>query len=171
MIGFKGRQFKVVEGDELVVPLPPRVEIGDRYEVSDVMMIGSRDRTVIGRSTVPGATVQLQVEEIARAPKVLVFKKKRRKGYRRTRGHRQPIMALSVRSIEVDEEAAMGGAQAPQVGDRPDPMSAGDLPPLPTDSEGNVLPRQPGPQEVLIKQEAEEEAGSDAVEVEEGARA
>jgi len=154
VIGFKGRQFKVVEGDEVVVPLPPHVEVGDQYIVRDVLMVGSHDRTVIGRSTVPGAVVALQVEEIARAPKVLVFKKKRRKGYRKTRGHRQPIMALSVRSIEVDE-AAMVGSGAPAVGELPAPLRAADLPPLALGPDGKALPRQRGPLEELVKWEGD----------------
>jgi large subunit ribosomal protein L21 len=67
----------------------------------DKVMLVSRDGEVaLGKPYVSGAVVTATVTAQDRSPKVLVFKKKRRKGYRRTRGHRQSYTAIRVDSIE-----------------------------------------------------------------------
>ncbi|KAJ6377166.1 hypothetical protein OIU76_026187 [Salix suchowensis] len=63
-------------------------------------MLGSSTQTIIGRPMVPDATVHAVVEEHALDAKVIIFKKKRRKNYRRTKGHRQELTKLRIADIQ-----------------------------------------------------------------------
>jgi ribosomal protein L21 len=65
----------------------------------DVLMVGSRSCTVIGRPSVPNAEVHAVVEEHVRDAKKLAFKKKRRKGYQRLKGHRQQLTGLRISRV------------------------------------------------------------------------
>lgn len=62
-------------------------------------MLGSKEQTVVGRPFVDGAKVQARVEEQTLDEKVIVFKMKRRKNYRRKQGHRRPVTVLRVTDI------------------------------------------------------------------------
>lgn len=94
-----GRQEKAVPGEVLKVERLP-AEIGETVRFDRVMLV-SRDGDVsLGHPYVEGVTVSATVTAQDRAPKVLVFKKKRRKGYRRTKGHRQSYTALRIESID-----------------------------------------------------------------------
>jgi large subunit ribosomal protein L21 len=83
------QQFKVVPDDLIVVEKLGEAKVNDPVVLSEVMMLGTAERTVIGRPSVPGAAVHAVVEEHFREAKKLAFKKKRRKGYQRLKGHRQ----------------------------------------------------------------------------------
>ena len=65
----------------------------------DVLMVGSRSCTVIGRPSVPNAEVHAVIEEHVRDAKKLAFKKKRRKGYQRLKGHRQQLTGLRISRV------------------------------------------------------------------------
>ena len=95
-----GQQFKVNEGDTIQVS---RMEtpVGESVTLDQVLLLGGGD-PVIGAPTVPGASVTAEVADHGRAPKVIVFKMKRRKGYRRKNGHRQPYTALRITGINYD---------------------------------------------------------------------
>jgi large subunit ribosomal protein L21 len=67
-----------------------------------VLLVGSKDWSVVGTPHVPTASVMLQVEEHMRTQKVHIFKKKRRKGYARSQGHRQSVTMLRVVSMDFD---------------------------------------------------------------------
>ena len=75
--------------------------VGDSVELKDVLAVFNGDNTKIGQPTVEGAVVTARIVEQGKAKKVLVFKKKRRKGYRVKRGHRQMYTALEISSISV----------------------------------------------------------------------
>ncbi len=94
-----GKQYKVQEGDLLRVE-KVEGEVGATVEIDRVLCVGGGETVTIGRPLVEGAKVQCTVVAQDRAPKVLVFKKKRRKGYRKLQGHRQPYTALRVAAIE-----------------------------------------------------------------------
>jgi len=83
------QQFKVVPDDLIVVEKLGEAKVNDPVVLSEVMMVGTAERTIIGRPSVPGAAVHAVVEEHFREAKKLAFKKKRRKGYQRLKGHRQ----------------------------------------------------------------------------------
>ena len=89
MVKVGAQQFKVVPDDLIVVEKLGEAKVNDPVVLSEVMMVGTAERTIIGRPSVPGAAVHAVVEEHFREAKKLAFKKKRRKGYQRLKGHRQ----------------------------------------------------------------------------------
>jgi large subunit ribosomal protein L21 len=97
-------QFRVNEGDLIKVPRFD-AEVGAEVTLSEVLLLGGGD-TVVGTPTVPGASVTARVTGQGRHPKIIVFKMKRRKTYRRKRGHRQHFTALQITGIHYDPSAA-----------------------------------------------------------------
>ncbi len=94
-----GKQYRVQEGDLLRVEKLDG-EVGATVSLDQVLAVGGGDALAVGRPFIDGAKVQCTVVAQDRAPKILVFKKKRRKGYRKLQGHRQPYTALRVAAIE-----------------------------------------------------------------------
>ena len=92
-----GKQYRVASGDQITVE---RLEgdVGAQISLTDVLAIGG-DSPIIGRPTVPNASVSAKIVQQPRGTKVIVFKKKRRKNYRRKRGHRQELTVLSIGEI------------------------------------------------------------------------
>ncbi len=94
-----GKQHRVREGDLLRVEKVAG-DVGSTFTFDKVLMIGG-DAPSFGAPLVDGATVEAEIVQQARSKKVLVFKKQRRKNYRRMYGHRQPYTHLRVKSITV----------------------------------------------------------------------
>lgn len=93
-----GRQFRVSEGDRFRVEKLDQT-VGSSVRLDKVLMLGNVDTIKIGTPEVKDVSVTCEVLEQGRADKILVFKKKRRKRYQRTYGHRQPFTLLKVTSI------------------------------------------------------------------------
>lgn len=94
-----GKQYRVSEGD--IVKIEKLAgEIGETITVGDVLFIGDNGDVKIGSPLVPNAKVTGEIVDHAKAKKVLVFKKKRRKSYSRQRGHRQNQTILKITGIE-----------------------------------------------------------------------
>jgi large subunit ribosomal protein L21 len=96
-----GKQYRVTEGQRLRVEKLPNVA-GDTVTFSDVLMIGgasAADAPKVGRPVVAGASVTAKVTLQARDKKIIVFKFRRRKNYRRKNGHRQPFTELQITGI------------------------------------------------------------------------
>jgi large subunit ribosomal protein L21 len=91
-----GKQFRVEEGQRVRVPLMDK-EVGSTIEL-DVLLLGG-DESKIGAPLVDGARVAATVVDHGRDTKIIVFKKKRRKQYKRTKGHRQDYTTLKIDSI------------------------------------------------------------------------
>ena len=89
VIEIKGQQLVVRQGDLVRIPLVAEAEAGQTLEADRVLLVRSQESTLIGTPQVEGAVVHLEVLGHGRNRKITVFKKKRRKKYRRTRGHRQ----------------------------------------------------------------------------------
>jgi len=95
-----GKQYRVAEGE--VVRLEKlEAESGVEVEFKDVLLVKTDDKTYIGRPIVDGATVKATVQSNGKGDKVLVFKYKKKKQYRRTRGHRQQYSAVHIDKILV----------------------------------------------------------------------
>ena len=94
-----GKQYRVEQGDVLRLE---RLEgkVGSKVTLDDVLLVGGDDLKV-GSPKVAGASVEGTVVEQDRGPKIRVFKYKKRKHYRRTRGHRQGYTALRIDSISL----------------------------------------------------------------------
>ena len=93
-----GKQYRVQENDVIHVERL-QAETGATLTLSEVLMVGGDAGTTIGTPLVDGASVSAEVLEQGRGPKILVFKKMRRKGYRRTRGHQQDLTTLKIKGI------------------------------------------------------------------------
>ncbi|KAK7252153.1 hypothetical protein RIF29_35911 [Crotalaria pallida] len=93
-------QFKVSNRDSIFTERLKFCEVNDKLILNKVLLVGSDSQTIVGRPTVPYATVHAVVEEHALNAKLIVFKKKRRKNYRRTNGHRQELTKLRITDIQ-----------------------------------------------------------------------
>jgi len=93
-----GLQYRVAEGDRIRVPRM-RSEVGQTIEVSDVLALNLGGDVKVGTPLVESAKVTAEVVGHGRGRKVIVFKKKRRKGYKVTKGHRQGYTELRITGI------------------------------------------------------------------------
>ena len=90
-----GKQYRVANGDVITVE-KLEGEAGSTLAIAPVLMLDDGKETQVGTPIVEGAAVTAEVVEQTRGKKIVVFKKKRRKGYQRTQGHRQDITVLRV---------------------------------------------------------------------------
>ncbi|HHO46937.1 MAG TPA: 50S ribosomal protein L21 [Desulfobacteraceae bacterium] len=93
-----GKQYQVAAGETLRVE-KLRGNVGDTIELSDILMVVDGENVRIGRPVLDDAKVVARIAEQGRAKKVVVFKKKRRQGYRVKKGHRQQYTALTIEEI------------------------------------------------------------------------
>lgn len=92
-----GKQYRVQEGDTIRVEKLAG-DVGAAITIDDVLMLGG-EKVAIGAPTVAGAKVTAEITAQDRAKKVIVFKMKRRKNYRRKAGHRQPYTELRIKRV------------------------------------------------------------------------
>jgi large subunit ribosomal protein L21 len=95
-----GKQYRVSPGDQLRVERLPGAR-GDAVTLDQVLLVADGQDLKVGQPLVAGAAVTAQILRQGKAKKILVFKKKRRKNYRRKQGHRQLYTALQVQEIIV----------------------------------------------------------------------
>ena len=107
-----GKQYRVVE-DQLLKVEGVEGEPGTIVQIGDVIMLGG-DNPEIGKPTISGASVAAEIVKHGRGPKVIAFKKRRRKNSRRKRGHRQDYVLIRI------SEILTGGAK-PSKGPKPKP--------------------------------------------------
>ena len=93
-----GKQYKVAKDDVILVEKLPG-EAGAAVELDEVLLVGDDKSQTVGAPLVAGALVAATVLEQTRGDKIIVFKKKRRKDYRRKAGHRQDLTALRITGI------------------------------------------------------------------------
>lgn len=94
-----GKQYKVQEGDTLRVELL-NAEAGSTVELDKVLMVNTDGDLKVGSPYVEGAKVTLKVEEHGKGKKIIVYKYKAKKNYRKKQGHRQPFTKVVVEKIE-----------------------------------------------------------------------
>jgi large subunit ribosomal protein L21 len=94
-----GKQYVVNEGDTIQVEKLTG-EIGSTIDVGEVLAVGEGESVKVGTPLVEGATVTAEILEHDRGKKIIVFKKKRRKGYSRKQGHRQDYTSLKISQIK-----------------------------------------------------------------------
>ena len=95
-----GKQYRVSEGDVVRVESLPTA-VGDEVSIEEVHLVADGENIQVGKPMVAGASVKGTVIDEGRGKKVVSFKKKRRKGYRRKIGHRQNYTALRIDKIVV----------------------------------------------------------------------
>jgi large subunit ribosomal protein L21 len=100
-----GKQYKVAEGDEIIIE-KLAVEAGKNVTFEDVLMLGDGKTVTVGEPMVSGASVVGTVSEHRKGDKVLIMKKRQRNPYRRKKGHRQHEMVVTIDSILADGKKA-----------------------------------------------------------------
>jgi large subunit ribosomal protein L21 len=93
-----GKQYRVAKDDVVTIERLPG-EAGSKIEFDQVLMVGSGASVKVGTPTVAGAKVTAELVEQARGPKLIAFKKRRRKNSRRKKGHRQDLSTVRITSI------------------------------------------------------------------------
>ena len=93
-----GKQYKVSEGDTILVEKLETAE-GESVTFDKVLIFADGENVTVGVPTVDGVTVTAKVEKQGKAKKIYVFKMKRKKNYRRKKGHRQPFTKLTIEKI------------------------------------------------------------------------
>ena|SRR3989304_351487 len=94
-----GKQYIVNEGDTLKVEKLPG-EVGAKVEIPEVLALGDGDNVKVGTPVIVGASVTAEILEQGKHKKVIIFKKRRRKGYTKKQGHRQSFTSLKIQSIK-----------------------------------------------------------------------
>ena len=99
IVDIAGKQFKVSKDQQIFTPKLSG-EAGDKVEFNQVLLIDNDGKVKVGSPTVKGAKVSGKIVEHLKCDKVIVFKKKRRKGYKVKNGHRQPYTKLLIEDIK-----------------------------------------------------------------------
>jgi large subunit ribosomal protein L21 len=95
----QGQQFAVSEGDILIVNRYQNSVAGSTVQINEVLSAGEGDAFKVGTPILDGASVTATILENKRGDKVIVFKKKKRKGMERKQGHRQELSVIKIQSI------------------------------------------------------------------------
>jgi len=100
VISTSGKQYKVEQGNVISVDRMD-VKAGDEITLENVLLIGDGEKVSVGRPNIAGAKVVAEVLENNRGPKIIVFKKRSKKGYKKTIGHRQDLTELKIKEIKM----------------------------------------------------------------------
>jgi large subunit ribosomal protein L21 len=100
IVDIAGKQFKVSQGDKLEVPKLKDNKEGDTVKITDVLLRSDDKNTDVGMPVVANSAVELKVLEHGKAAKIRVFKKKSKKRYERTQGHRQPYSLVEITTVK-----------------------------------------------------------------------
>jgi large subunit ribosomal protein L21 len=134
-----GKQHRVAENDRIVVERL-KAEPGDLVAFDEVMMLAEDGKEpLVGASVPSDARVFGRVLEQTRGPKLIIFKKKRRKNHRRTKGHRQDLTAVRIASISPTGDAAAAAEPEPLA--KSEPISEQEI----TVADAAPLVREPEP--------------------------
>ena len=98
IVNIAGSQFKVSRDESLSVP-KLFGEVGENVEFKDVLLVSNDGEVSVGQPYLDGASVEAEILGFEKGEKITVFKKKRRKGYQVTRGHRQDFTSIKIKSI------------------------------------------------------------------------
>ena len=99
VVNLLGKQIVVEEGKTILVDRLPHEE-GTTFSMDNVLFLSEDGNVKIGAPTLSGTTVEAKIVRHTKGDKVLVFKKKRRKGYRKMAGHRQHLSLVSIEKIK-----------------------------------------------------------------------
>jgi len=105
IVEIAGQQFKVQKDQKIFVHRLDAEE-GKKVSFDKVLLVDNDGKVTLGAPAIAGATVSAKVEEHVKGDKVIVFRKKRRKGYRKKNGHRQSFTALTISDIKIGAKPA-----------------------------------------------------------------
>lgn len=98
VVEIAGKQYRVTNNDQILVPTR-KEKPGDKVKFERVLLLGGDKEITVGHPVVAGASVEATVMDGVRGEKVIVFKKKKRKGYRVKKGHRQAYTRVQITNI------------------------------------------------------------------------
>ena len=98
VIKAQGKQFKVAQGDTLTIDRLAG-EKGSKVSLGEVLMLVDGGKSTVGKPVISGAKVEAEILDHPRGDKIKVFKKRRRKNFHRTRGHRQDLTTVKITAI------------------------------------------------------------------------
>jgi large subunit ribosomal protein L21 len=98
VVEIAGQQFKVAEADKIVVPRLES-EIGAKVKFDKVLLLGDENQTQLGTPYLSGATIEAKILSHVKDDKIEIFKKKKRKGYKVHRGHRQQYTEIEITKV------------------------------------------------------------------------
>lgn len=110
-----GKQYKVQPGDVVRVE-KINEQLGSEFDLTEILAVGG-ENLLVGKPLVANAKVTVVVTKQAKTPKIIIFKKKRRQGYRRTQGHRQFFTELFIKSITSPDGKVVKSEAQPNVVD------------------------------------------------------
>ena len=105
-----GKQYRVTKDDTILVEKLDADE-GQIVTLTDVMLLGDGDKVTVGNPVIANASVEAQVVNQTRGPKIIIFRRKRRKNHRRTQGHRQDLTLLKITHINTSGKKAASSAK------------------------------------------------------------
>jgi len=108
-----GKQYRVAKDDKILVEHIDAEE-GQTITLDKVMMLGDGDKVTIGAPVVENASVEAEVLSQTRGPKLIIFRRKRRKNHRRIQGHRQDLTLLKITDISSSGKKAAAPKAAPK---------------------------------------------------------
>lgn len=147
-----GRQYRVVPDDVLEIGKIAG-DVGTIVQLGEVLLVGG-DQPVLGAPTVAGATVAAEVLQHKRGPKVIAFKKRRRKNSRRKRGYRDEITVLRITEILTDNAK-------PSIGPRPKREKVAPVPTEGDDEAPKAAKKKAAPKKAVAKAAAKPRAKPD----------
>ena len=100
IVSIAGQQFKVEKDQEILVHRQ-KGEVGNTLEFGDILLADNEGKVKIGASALKGAKISAKILGHVRGDKVIIFKKKRRKGYQKQNGHRQDFTRIEIESINI----------------------------------------------------------------------
>jgi len=100
IVNIAGQQFKIEKDQELIVHRLATEE-GKNIEIKDVVLLDNDGKVKIGASALKGVSITAKVLSHLRGDKVIIFKKKRRKGYQKQTGHRQDLTKIQISDIKI----------------------------------------------------------------------
>ena len=104
IVKISGKQYRVSKGDIIKINRQ-EWKIGDKVKINDILLTDNKGKISVGNPIVNSASITVRILEHSREKKILIYKKKRRKGYQRKNGHRQHFTLLEVIKVEAKSSA------------------------------------------------------------------
>ena len=145
-----GKQYKVAK-DNIIKVEKLDGKAGQSINLDQVLMVGDGKEITVGAPLVEGASVQAEVLEQGRGDKIIVFKRKRRKDYRRTTGHRQDLTVLKVTNIAPTPGAKQKAAPKKTAAKASPEPTAKAKKPAPKETEAKEAPKTAAPKKAEAK--------------------
>ncbi len=150
-----GKQYRVSKDDTILVERLSADE-GEQIILNDIVMLGDGDKLTIGTPLVDGAGVSATVVRQTRGPKIIIFRRKRRKNHRRTQGHRQDLTLIKI--IDIAEDAKSLKTAKPVAKAAPKKAAANDAPLEKATSPKAVNAKKDAPKSAAAKKPAVKKA-------------